>query len=129
MCCSIDLDEIVLIFNEYCKRKNEQFKYFKKIILNKLFDIMYNFRQLAFNQRQVLLEQLSSETDPAMALHLTSVLLFHTYTQTLLHVPGKCVPQVILFLKSHMEADKYDELYKQQGKLFCYHYLIWILLK
>lgn len=71
-------------------------------------------RQLAFNQRQVLLEQLSSETDPAMALHLTSVLLFHTYTQTLLHVPGKCVPQVILFLKSHMEADKYDELYKQQ---------------
>jgi hypothetical protein len=75
-----------------------------------------------------ILLKISSETDPAMALHLTSVILFHTYTQTLLHVPGKCVPQVILFLKSHMEADKYDELHKQQGKLLCYHYLIWILL-
>jgi hypothetical protein len=111
------------------QKKKMRVKQNKKIILNKLSDILYNFRQLVFNQRQVLLEQLSSETDPAMALHLTSVILFHTYTQTLLHVPGKCVPQVILFLKSHMEADKYDELHKQQGKLLCYHYLIWILLK
>ena len=68
-----------------------------------------------FNQRQVLLEQLKSETDPAVALHLSSVILIHTYTQNIVHIPGKCVPLLIEFLKSHMEADKYDLLHNQQG--------------
>ncbi|XP_076076266.1 E3 UFM1-protein ligase 1-like [Mytilus galloprovincialis] len=71
-------------------------------------------RQLVFNQRQVLLEQLKSETDPAVALHLSSVILIHTYTQNIVHIPGKCVPLLIEFLKSHMEADKYDLLHNQQ---------------
>lgn len=67
-----------------------------------------------FNQRQVLLEQLKSETDPAVALHLSSVILLHTYTQNIVHIPGKCVPQLIVFLKSYLEADKYDLLHEQQ---------------
>ncbi|XP_071152235.1 E3 UFM1-protein ligase 1 homolog [Mytilus edulis] len=71
-------------------------------------------RQLVFNQRQVLLEQLKSETDPAVALHLSSIILIHTYTQNIVHIPGKCVPLLIEFLKSHMEADKYDLLHNQQ---------------
>ncbi|CAC5405181.1 UFL1 [Mytilus coruscus] len=71
-------------------------------------------RQLMFNQRQVLLEQLKSETDPAVALHLSSVILLHTYTQNIVHIPGKCVPQLIVFLKSYLEADKYDLLHEQQ---------------
>lgn len=55
------------------------------------------------------------ESDPAMALHLASVILFQTFTQHIIHIPGKCVPQVIAFLKSHMESEKYDALFNQQG--------------
>ncbi|XP_053396896.1 E3 UFM1-protein ligase 1-like isoform X2 [Mercenaria mercenaria] len=66
-------------------------------------------RQLTFSHRQALCEQLTSETDAAMTLHLACVVLFHKFTQCILHVPGKCVPQIILFLKDHMEPEKFKE--------------------
>ncbi|KAK3097920.1 hypothetical protein FSP39_014469 [Pinctada imbricata] len=67
-------------------------------------------RQLIFNHRQALLENIKYESDPAMLLHEASVILFQTYTQTMIHVPGKCVPQVIAHLQPHMEADKHQKL-------------------
>ena len=53
------------------------------------------FRQALFVHRQALTEQLKETEDPALALHLTSVLLFQTSTNCMLHAPGRCVPQVI----------------------------------
>ncbi|XP_069138905.1 E3 UFM1-protein ligase 1-like [Argopecten irradians] len=67
-------------------------------------------RQLVFNHRQVLLEQMNQETDVAMALHLASVILFQTYTQCLIHAPGKSVPQIIVFLKEYMDAEQHKVL-------------------
>ncbi|OWF52506.1 E3 UFM1-protein ligase 1-like [Mizuhopecten yessoensis] len=67
-------------------------------------------RQLVFNHRQVLLEQMNEESDPAMALHLAVVLLFQTYTQCLIHAPGKSVPQVIVFLRDHVDAEQHKVL-------------------
>ncbi|XP_033740513.1 E3 UFM1-protein ligase 1-like [Pecten maximus] len=67
-------------------------------------------RQLVFNHRQVLLEQMNEESDPAMALHLAAVLLFQTYTQCLIHAPGKSVPQIIVFLKEHMDTEQHKVL-------------------
>ncbi|XP_060085103.1 E3 UFM1-protein ligase 1-like [Ylistrum balloti] len=64
-------------------------------------------RQLVFNHRQVLLEQMNQESDPAMTLHLAVVLLFQAYTQCLIHAPGKSVPQIILFLKDHMDEEQH----------------------
>ncbi|XP_052238485.1 E3 UFM1-protein ligase 1 homolog [Dreissena polymorpha] len=64
--------------------------------------------------RQTLLEQLHTETDPAMTLHLTCVILFHKVTQAILHLPGRCVPLVLTFLKNHLEPEKFQELINLQ---------------
>uniref|UniRef100_A0A3B3UZN5 E3 UFM1-protein ligase 1 n=1 Tax=Poecilia latipinna TaxID=48699 RepID=A0A3B3UZN5_9TELE len=52
-------------------------------------------RQAQFLHRQALTEQLKEAEDPALVLHLTSVLLFQASTHCMLHAPGRCVPQVI----------------------------------
>ncbi|CAL1533609.1 unnamed protein product [Lymnaea stagnalis] len=71
-------------------------------------------RQLVFNHRQTLSEQLKTETDPAMALHLAVVLLFQTITQCMLHVPGRMVPSVLQYLSAHVEAEKFAVLSQTQ---------------
>jgi hypothetical protein len=55
-----------------------------------------------------LLASLKDEDDPAMALHLTSVLLFQQHTGCCIHVPGKLIPIVINFLESQMSAEHYS---------------------
>lgn len=52
-------------------------------------------RQAQFLHRQALSEQLKETEDPALVLHLTSVLLFQTSTHCMLDTPGRCVPQII----------------------------------
>uniref|UniRef100_A0A8D3CCG8 E3 UFM1-protein ligase 1 n=1 Tax=Scophthalmus maximus TaxID=52904 RepID=A0A8D3CCG8_SCOMX len=52
-------------------------------------------RQALFLHRQALTEQLKETEDPALVLHLTSVLLFQASTSSMLHAPGRCVPQII----------------------------------
>lgn len=53
-----------------------------------------------FQHRQALFEQLKVTEDPALILHLTSVLLFQFSTHSMLHAPGRCVPQIIAFLSN-----------------------------
>lgn len=55
-------------------------------------------RQALFLHRQALIEQLKESEDPALVLHLTSVLLFQATTQSMVHAPGRCVPQIISIL-------------------------------
>ncbi len=50
--------------------------------------------------RQAPLEQLRDTEEPALVLHLTSVLLFQNVTHCMLHAPGRCVPHIIGFLQS-----------------------------
>nr|XP_022294660.1 E3 UFM1-protein ligase 1-like isoform X1 [Crassostrea virginica] len=71
-------------------------------------------RQLIFNHRQSLLEQLAQETDPAMLLHLSVVILFQTFTSNIVHAPGKCVPQVITFLKQYLTPEQHQLLTRMQ---------------
>ncbi|XP_067097720.1 E3 UFM1-protein ligase 1 [Osmerus mordax] len=52
-------------------------------------------RQALFMHRQALVEQLKDSDDPALVLHLASVLLFQGSTSCMLHAPGRCVPQII----------------------------------
>ena len=63
----------------------------------------------------MLCEQIQVETDPAMTLHLACVILFQKFTQCILHLPGKCVPNVLLFLKDHLEKEAFEELILLQG--------------
>ncbi|CAK6446759.1 unnamed protein product [Pipistrellus nathusii] len=72
-------------------------------------------RQILFQHRQALAEQLKITEDPALILHLTSVLLFQSSTHSMLHAPGRCVPQIITLLKSKIPEDQHTLLVKYQG--------------
>ncbi|XP_061283771.1 E3 UFM1-protein ligase 1 isoform X1 [Bos javanicus] len=72
-------------------------------------------RQVLFQHRQALVEQLKVTEDPALTLHLTSVLLFQFSTHSMLHAPGRCVPQIIAFLSSKIPEDQHALLVKYQG--------------
>ncbi|NWR71484.1 UFL1 ligase, partial [Centropus unirufus] len=72
-------------------------------------------RQILFQHRQALIEQLKVTEDPALVLHLTSVLLFQFSTHCMLHAPGRSVPQIINFLSGRIPEDQYSLLVKYQG--------------
>eukprot|EP00795_Rhopilema_esculentum_P017681 gene17681-9336_t len=72
-------------------------------------------RQLAFNHRQALLDQLDRETEPAMALHLVVVILFQFQTSCVIHAPGRCVPQIINFLQQYLNPDDFEQLNRYQS--------------
>lgn len=74
-------------------------------------------RQALFLHRQALIEQLKETEDPALVLHLTSVLLFQASTQCMLHAPGRCVPQIIGTLTGRI-------LTEQQQLLSAYQSLV-----
>ncbi|XP_068016506.1 E3 UFM1-protein ligase 1 isoform X1 [Melanerpes formicivorus] len=72
-------------------------------------------RQVLFQHRQALMEQLKVTEDPALVLHLTSVLLFQFSTHCMLHAPGRSVPQIINFLSGKIPEDQHSLLVKYQG--------------
>ncbi|XP_054900371.1 E3 UFM1-protein ligase 1 isoform X2 [Poeciliopsis prolifica] len=63
-------------------------------------------RQAQFLHRQALTEQLKEVEDPALVLHLTSVLLFQSSTHCMLHAPGRCVPQIIGILTGRIPLEQ-----------------------
>ena len=67
-------------------------------------------RQLVFTHQQTLQTTLKEEKDPAMALHLTVVLLFQIHTGCLLHTPGRLLPQIITFLRGYMQPEDFHKL-------------------
>ncbi|XP_013882362.1 E3 UFM1-protein ligase 1 [Austrofundulus limnaeus] len=72
-------------------------------------------RQAQFLHRQALSEQLKDTEDPALVLHLTSVLLFQTSTLCMLHAPGRCVPQIIGSLTGRIPAEQQQLLAAYQS--------------
>ncbi|GFY01674.1 e3 UFM1-protein ligase 1 [Trichonephila clavipes] len=64
-------------------------------------------RQIFANHRQSLLSQLTEATDPALCLHLASLLIFQSHTHTMLHASGKFVPHIIGFLQKQLSAEIY----------------------
>uniref|UniRef100_A0A8C4EMK8 E3 UFM1-protein ligase 1 n=1 Tax=Dicentrarchus labrax TaxID=13489 RepID=A0A8C4EMK8_DICLA len=69
-------------------------------------------RQALFLHRQALTEQLKDTEDPALVLHLTSVLLFQASTHCMLHAPGRCVPQIIGTLTGRIPTVSLTECYE-----------------
>ena len=45
-----------------------------------------------------------------MALHLASAVLFQHFTHCMVHAPGRCVPQIINFLKDKLTPEHFDKL-------------------
>ena len=61
------------------------------------------------------MDQLDRETEPAMALHLACIILFQYHTNTLLHAPGRCVPQIIAYLESNLTPSDFQTLNNYQA--------------
>ncbi|XP_038155217.1 E3 UFM1-protein ligase 1 [Cyprinodon tularosa] len=72
-------------------------------------------RQAQFLHRQALTEQLKDAEDPALVLHLTSVLLFQASTHCMLHAPGRCVPQIIGTLTGRIPTEQQQLLSAYQS--------------
>ncbi|XP_043076128.1 E3 UFM1-protein ligase 1 isoform X2 [Puntigrus tetrazona] len=72
-------------------------------------------RQALFVHRQALSEQLRDTEDPALVLHLTSILLFQNVTHCMLHAPGRCVPHIIGFLQSKISEEQHKLLSQYQS--------------
>ncbi|KAM7362586.1 UFM1 specific ligase 1 isoform 2-T2 [Cochliomyia hominivorax] len=73
-------------------------------------------RQLIVQHREKLLEQLQQCTEPALILHLTSLILFTTITGCILHASGKFVSQILAFINSSM-TDEQNKLLTQYHDL------------
>ncbi|XP_043279761.1 E3 UFM1-protein ligase 1 homolog [Venturia canescens] len=67
-------------------------------------------RPVVLGHRQALLEQLRETSDPALALHLVTSVLFTASTQSALHMSGRHVSSVLSFLRSHLETTTVSEL-------------------
>ncbi|XP_004083959.1 E3 UFM1-protein ligase 1 [Oryzias latipes] len=72
-------------------------------------------RQALFLHRQALTEQLKEADEPALVLHLTSVLLFQASTHCMLHAPGRCVPHIIGTLTGRIPAETQQLLSSYQS--------------
>jgi len=59
---------------------------------------------------QALLEQLTSSEDPALVLHLTTLILFQVVSQTMLHASGRFVSHILTYLQSHVTAEIFNAL-------------------
>ena len=62
------------------------------------------------------MEQLAGAEDPALVLHLTSLILFQAVTQTMLHASGRFVSNILTYLQSHLTADVFNTLQWYHGK-------------
>ncbi|XP_032239292.2 E3 UFM1-protein ligase 1 homolog [Nematostella vectensis] len=72
-------------------------------------------RQISIERRAALQEQLRHEDEPAMTLHLAVSLLFQHFTSSLLHAPGRCVPQIIALLAEHVTPEQHEILLRCQS--------------
>jgi len=83
--------------------------------------ILFCFRPQLLGHRQALLEQLTSSEDPALVLHLTSLILFQAVSQTMLHASGRFVSHILTYLQSHVTAEVFNALQQYHGEFFVYH--------
>lgn len=74
-------------------------------------------RVVVLNHKHTLLEQLEKCDDPALVLHLTSLILFISATQNILHASGRHVASILAFLKQYMSKEQVDELTSYHGNL------------
>ncbi|KAK4883689.1 hypothetical protein RN001_007008 [Aquatica leii] len=78
-------------------------------------------RLIILNHKHSLLEQLDKCEDPALVLHLSSLVIFITATQCMLHCSGRHVSTVLIYLKQYLTSEHSSELCS-------YHDLVTLLL-
>lgn len=63
-----------------------------------------------------LLEQLQQCVEPALGLHLTTLLLFQAATQQPLHASGKFVSAILAHLRPSLPVETHATLQKYHGE-------------
>ena len=63
-------------------------------------------RQIVFNHRQSLMQQLESCQEPALTLHLASLLIFQCQSGCMLHASGKFVPVILTKVNESLDDEK-----------------------
>ena len=74
-------------------------------------------RQIVFNHRQSLIEQLERCEDPALTLHLGSLVIFIIQTGNILQASGKFVPQILSKVLPSLEEDQGEFLLGYQKRV------------
>merc|ERR1719245_1787516 len=73
-------------------------------------------RQIVFNHRQSLMQQLEQCQEPALTLHLASLVIFQCQSGSMLHASGKFVPIILSKVNESLDEEakglltKYQEL-------------------
>lgn len=65
--------------------------------------------------KEALLKELHATQDPALALHLTTSVLFTAVTQHALHISGRHVSSVLAFLQERFNTDVISTLFEYHG--------------
>jgi hypothetical protein len=78
--------------------------------------VLFCFRPQLLGHRQALLQQLTSSEDPALVLHLTTLILFQAVSQTMLHASGRFVSNILTYLQPHLLAQVFNTLQRYHGK-------------
>ena len=71
-------------------------------------------RQILFNHRQQLLDQLGACVDHALTLHMAILLIFQHLTGHMLHASGKFVPVLLIQLLPQLSEEQRQLLEEQQ---------------
>lgn len=66
-------------------------------------------RSTILNHKHKLLEELNKCSDLALVLHLALMVVFTTATQCMLHVSGRHLHQILLFLKQYLVPEHFTE--------------------
>ena len=66
--------------------------------------------------KSTLSQHIEKETDPASKLHVASMLIYYTCRNSMLNAPGKCVPFILDFLKTHLNEETHRKLIELQIK-------------
>ncbi|KAF5301590.1 hypothetical protein FQR65_LT08895 [Abscondita terminalis] len=78
-------------------------------------------RLIILNHKHSLLEQLDKSDDPALVLHLSSLVIFITATQSIIHASGRHVSSILSYLKQFLSPE-------QSAELSTYHDLVMLML-
>lgn len=74
-------------------------------------------RDVLLQMRENTKATLETEKDPATLLHLVTTLLFYHATGQFLNSPGRCVPNILEFLRDNLKEETHAKLIYFQSKL------------
>ncbi len=74
-----------------------------------------NYRILLESHKQALVEKLKETEDPPLVLHLASLILFQTVSQSMLNASGRFVSNILQWLEKRLPGEGFETLRHYQS--------------